>query len=317
LNKVLYIALVGLVLCLCFYACKSEHEPDIEDYKQLYASKQDLGEALFFDKELSLNRSISCATCHVPEKAFTDGKKVAEGIFGRVGIRNTPTLMNVSKMHLFMFDGRVPTLEMQAIVPIQDSKEMGISMKNLISRLQGNKEYVHAAKKLYGRPFDAFVLTRSLAAFQRTLNSTGSRFDDFYKGDKNALSSDEKMGWKLFSNDLKCIECHPAPDFTIHQPRNNGYLGDTLLDQGRYRATGKVEDKGKFKVPTLRNIAITFPYMHDGGLVDLNAVLDHYSSENRHPNQDKSLGISKLNSKERQFLLSFFYSLTDTLYIAK
>lgn len=276
------------------------------------STKEEFGEALFFDRSLSINNSISCASCHVPENAFTDGKRVAFGVKQRTGFRNTPTLINVGKLHSFMFDSRVPTLEMQALVPIQDTNEMGISMKELIERLSKVPAYKKAAREIYDRDFDAFVLTRSLAAYQRTLTSKGSRFDRFLGGDKNALSETEKAGWRRF-NELNCVQCHSLPDFTNGKPRNNGFIGDTLVDQGRFRATGLSKDKGAFKVPTLRNIALTGPYMHNGGLSDLNQVLDHYRSNQKHPNADPLVSSLRISDYDKSVLKAFLNSLTDTV----
>ncbi len=307
-----FYSIVSFLLVFNLLSSCKQQEEKVEATTEL--TKEELGRQLFFDPRLSSDNTISCASCHIPEKAFTDGKEVAIGVGGRKGFRNVPTLINVGNMHVFMFDGVVPTLEMQAIVPIQDTNEMNIRMHDLILKLRKIESYNRAAKELFNREFDAFVLTRSLAAFQRTIKSTGSAFDDYLKGDENAITPSAMRGWKVFSEELYCTKCHPAPDFSIHQTKNNGYMGDTLSDQGRYRATGIDSDKNCFKVPTLRNIDLTGPYMHDGQFKTLDEILNYYSSNKRHTNVDPTIKNFNLDSNMREDLKAFLKSLTDSIY---
>lgn len=297
-----------LVLLVFLQACSDTgQEKQMQDG---FSSKVEFGEALFFDKALSLDSSISCATCHKPELAFADHNSRAIGIYGRVSLRNVPSILNVKNLHAFLFDASVPTLEMQALVPIQDSNEMGMMMGDLIQRLKDNQQYTASAKKLFKRELDAFVLTRSLAEYQRTLLSEDSPFDSYLSGNKRALSESAQRGWKIFNEKLYCSACHPAPNFTIGEARNSGYMSNLDDDFGRFRHTGSEEDRNTFKVPSLRNVALTYPYMHDGSLQTLDEVLTYYMNGNRHPGVDSSIQSFSLSEEEREDLLSFLKSLT-------
>jgi cytochrome c peroxidase len=280
------------------------------------AEKIALGKALFFDKRLSLDETIACASCHIPKLAFTDGIATSKGVFGRIVTRNSPTLLNVGYQKTLMFDGELKTLEMQSIVPIQEHNEMGMDMINLINKLKEIPEYETAAKKIFGRSFDPFVLTRSLGAFQRSLVAMNAPFDQYKAGNKKSMSAEAVRGWKLFSEKLYCASCHNAPHFTNFIVENNGLYIDYGIDKGRFRIHEDSVDNGMFKVPTLRNIALTAPYMHDGSFVDLDQVLDHYAAGGKgHVNQSKKIKPFILSAKERVELKSFFSSLTDTSYM--
>jgi cytochrome c peroxidase len=279
-----------------------------------------LGKELFFDARLSLDETVSCASCHKPGLAFTDGLKVSEGILGRKVDRNSPTLLNAAFLPRVMFDGELKTLEMQAIVPIQEHNEMGMSMKELMERLRKIPEYQNAAKEIFNRDnFDPWVLTRSLSAYQRSLISDNSPFDQYYYGNKkNALSASEKRGWLIFSEKLYCTTCHPAPHFTTFEVQNNGLYSDYGKDNGRYRINLDSSDIGKFKIPTLRNIEVTDPYMHDGSMQDLETVIEHYEKGgNKHWNQHPVIKPFSLTKKERNDLINFLYSLTDMSFMER
>ncbi|MFT5777918.1 MAG: cytochrome c peroxidase, partial [Crocinitomicaceae bacterium] len=180
-----------------------------------------LGKALFFDKRMSSDGTVSCATCHVPEMAFTDQKAFSDGVMGHHAKRNSPSLLNAGHLKTTMFDAFVPTLEMQAIVPMQDTNEMGMVMKDLLTRLRGIPEYQKAAQTIFNRDFDAFVLTRSIAAFERSLISDNSRFDQVERNEIKRTAEEER-GWQIFSDQLYCTKCHPAPHFTTFVAENNG-----------------------------------------------------------------------------------------------
>lgn len=280
-------------------------------------AKADLGRQLFFDKRLSRDSSISCASCHVPQYAFTDRKRLSNGVGGGVTERNAPSLLNAGYLKTAMFDAHLSSLELQVIVPIQEHAEMDMNMVDLIRRLKNIPEYQKAALSIYNRDFDAFVLTRSIAAFERTLVSGNSRFDQFYNGeDWKALNADEKEGWKLFSEKLYCTKCHPAPHFTNFIAENNGLYTDYGKDQGRFRIFGDTADMGKFKVPSLRNIALTYPYMHDGSMATIEEVINHYSKGGKgHFNQSSVISPFKLTDLEIKQLKLFLFSLTDTSYL--
>lgn len=281
--------------------------------------KVELGRKLFFDKRLSLDNSLSCSSCHIPKLAFTDGKNKSTGVEGRIAMRNAPSILNAAYLKTLMYDAHVPSLEMQATVPIQEHTEMDILVDSLIQRLREVPEYRLAAKKIYDREFDAWVLTRSLSAFERTLISDNSRFDQYYyQGNKSVLTNSELNGWKLFSEKLYCTKCHPAPFFTTYTAECNGLYTDYGEDKGRYRVTGDSSDRGKFKIPSLRNVALTGPYMHDGSINSLGQVIDFYSKGGKnHSNKNKIIHEFELSEQEKADLIAFLSALTDTSYLQR
>lgn len=279
-------------------------------------AKVDLGRQLFFDKRLSINNSVSCATCHNPKFAMTDRLPISKGVYGRVAFRNAPSILNAGFLKTMMFDGHVPSLEMQAIVPLQDHAEMGHDLRVLIPKLRGITSYQTAAREIFNRDFDAFVLTRSLAAFERTLVSFQSKFDLYLAGESDALTKSQKRGWALFSGALNCVSCHPPPFFTSYEVANNGLYQVYGKDEGRFRIHNDSSDIGKFKIPSLRNVELTFPYMHDGSMTTIDDVLNHYMQGGKHhKNQDKRIRAFLLSSQDRQDIKTFLNSLTDTSFI--
>jgi cytochrome c peroxidase len=284
------------------------------------AEKIALGRKLFFDKRLSLDGSISCASCHDPQKAFSDQRSKSLGINGQLSERNAPSILNAAFLKTAMFDAHLATLELQAIVPIQEPVEMGHNMKILIKQLRQIPEYQAAAQAIFGRDFDAWVLTRSLAAFERSLLSMNAPFDQYMAGNKKAMSNDQLAGWRIFSDELYCTKCHPAPYFTTYEAANNGlyasYEGKT--DQGRFRIHHDSSDIGKFKIPSLRNLPLTYPYMHDGSINSMEAALEHYQKGGAgHPLQDPRILSFELSTKEKAQLLAFFNALVDTSYLRR
>lgn len=276
-----------------------------------------LGRLLFFDKRLSRNETVSCATCHVPAFAFTDQKTVSEGVEGRKTQRNSPSLLNAAYLETVMFDAHLTSLELQVIAPIQEHVEMDMDMRTLLKRLQKDEHYTNEAKSIFNRDFDAFVLTRSIAAFERSLISENSRFDQYYSGQKpNALTKNEKAGWKLFSEKLYCTKCHPAPYFTTFKAENNGLYKEYGDDKGRFRIFNDSNDIGFFKIPSLRNIELTFPYMHDGSKSTIEEVIEHYSKGGKGHNLQSNIIVPfEISPMEINHLKAFLYSLTDTSYM--
>ena len=290
--------------------------PFIKNPKYIDSLKVDLGRRLFFDTRLSLNNTVSCSSCHNPEKAFCDNLPVSIGVNGLKSGRNTPSLYNVRDLKTVMFDAHLKTLELQVIVPIQEPSEMAHNMKNLIPILREDPLYQNRAQICFNRDFDAFVLTRSIAAFERTFISMNSKYDQFVLGNNTALSKSEKRGMHLFLNKLHCNSCHPPPYFTNFIAENNGFYKSKDVDLGRFRVTKDSMDIGKFKVPSLRNISLTFPYMHNGTLENLNSVIDHYTSGG-FESSSKSPLIKPflLTKREKQDLINFLGTLTDTSFI--
>lgn len=281
--------------------------------------KIELGRKLFFDKRLSIDNSTSCSSCHLPELAFTDGKNRAIGVEGRVAERNAPSLLNAGYLKAVMFDAEIPNLELQVSVPIQEHTEMDMPVGKLIAKLNKVEEYRNAAMKIFNREFDAWVLTRSIAAFERSLISDNSRFDQYYYNkNKEALSDSELNGWKIFSNKLYCTECHPAPFFTTFNAECNGLYEDYGTDKGRFRIDHDTLDMGKFKIPSLRNIELTGPYMHDGSMITIDQVIEHYASGGKsHRSKSKIIKSFTLSKSEKADLKAFLNSLTDTSYLVQ
>lgn len=313
--KLVFLGGIFILLCSCESPEDLTKEYPFPSDNQPSAEKIELGRALFFDKRLSLDESIACADCHNPAYAFTDRKTVSEGIQGKHAERNAPTLLNGAFLQTVMFDAHLKTLELQVIVPIQEATEMGHNMKVLIPKLRAIPAYQKAAKTLFNRDFDAWVLTRSIAAFERSLISMNSPYDQYMRGNKRALTSDQKAGMKLF-NTLYCITCHPGPYFTNFKAENNGLYTNYGNDKGRFRINLDSADIGFFKTPTLRNIELTYPYMHDGSLKTLDEVIDHYLAGGKHPKgQHPSILPFQLTTQEKKQLISFLSALTDTSYL--
>jgi len=313
-----------LIVSLFSVKCKSNHAV-IQGYGKLNTpednpttdAKIELGKKLFFDTRLSFDNTVSCATCHVPAFGFTDRKKVSDGVSGRKTDRNSPSLLNSGYLPTVMFDAHLTSLEMQVIVPIQEHVEMGMKMSEVIARLKAIPEYQEAAREIFNRDFDPWVLSRSISAFERTLISVNSRFDQYLYGKKEkAMTTEEIKGWKLFSEKLYCIACHPAPYFTTYKAENNGLYENYGTDQGRFRIDHDSSDIGKFKVPSLRNIELTFPYMHDGSFKNIDEIISHYENGGKiHWNKNSVIVPFKLSNKERSQLKAFLWTLTDTSYM--
>ena len=275
-----------------------------------------LGKQLFFDPALSRDSTLSCADCHRPELAFTDGRTIAIGIEGRQGMRNVPTLTNVAYQPYYLFEGGVPTLEMQILVPVQEHAEFDFNILRVADRLNLQPAYVASSWEAYGRHPDPFVITRAIAMYERSLISGQSRYDAYVQGDHNALSETEKQGMDLFfSERTHCSACHAGIYFTDYSFKNNG-LYENYEDPGRFRLTGAESDIALFKVPTLRNVALTGPYMHDGSLASLEDVIHHYvSGGKQHPHRSPLIQPLDLNESEQKALRKFLEALTDQSFV--
>jgi cytochrome c peroxidase len=271
-----------------------------------------LGEKLFFDKSLSRDSTFSCGSCHLPELFFTDGKPVAIGIDDRVGTRNAPTLFNIAYATSLFWDGGIATLEEQVVGPIQNPLEMDVNINTVVERLNQDPAYVDLFLKAYNRVPDVYSLTRAIACYERTLISGNSRYDRFLQYGENVLSESEIKGKNIFFGEKgECFHCHGTYYFSSNRFENNG-LYSVYADSGRARITLDPDDYGKFKVPTLRNIALTAPYMHDGSLATLEEVIEHYNSGG-HPSATKSnfVGPMNLTEEEKTSLFNFLATLTE------
>lgn len=236
-------------------------------------AKVELGKKLFFDPRLSGNNQMSCATCHMPDKAYGDGLALSPGAEGKPLKRNTQTCLNVGFFKTFFWDGRVASLEQQALGPIQSTVEMNQNLDNLEVELAAIPGYVTEFKDIFGTRPNKDGIAKALAAFQRTLVTESSPFDRFLAGDQDALSADAKRGLELFRGEAGCIECHNGP---LLSDGNFYRLGVSFKDEGRANITGMKEDRYRFRTPSLRNIAETGPYMHDGSQKTLDDVVTFY-----------------------------------------
>jgi len=278
----------------------------------LTVERVELGKKLFNDNRLSRNETLSCASCHKANLAFSDTINVSAGTMPNRGVRNSPTLFNVAYHPYFFREGGNPNLEFQIQGPINDEEEFNFTFPELVERLKDDKKYENMAQKAYGRALDAFAITRAIAAYERTLISGNSRYDQYMNGNESALSNFEVEGMQLFFSDkLKCATCHSGFNFTNYQILNNG-IYEKYEDLGLYRITGKDSDIGKFKTATLRNIALTAPYMFDGSFKTLEEVIDHYNSGGKnHANQNVLIQPLNLSKDEKQALKAFLLSLTE------
>ncbi len=273
-----------------------------------------LGKALFFDEDLSLGNGISCASCHFPQYAFSDTSVLSHGVGGATGLRNAPTLANLAWHQGYFRDGGVPTLEQQVLAPIHNEEEMASNINDAAALLRDREPYASLSRKAYDRVLDGYVITRAIACYERTLVSGWSRYDRFlHGGDTSALTPTERHGWELFNSDATgCHGCHGGFDLSDHTYRNIGTSLDHTVDPGRERITLQPEDRGKFKVPTLRNVALTAPYLHDGSMSTLEEVVEHFANGGvNDPNKDPLVTPRSLSAQEKADLVSFLRALTD------
>lgn len=279
--------------------------------------KIELGRKLFFDPILSLDSTIACASCHFPENAFSDVKALSIGVNNGVGFRNAPPLFNLTYQPDFFRDGGIPTLELQILSPLDNPDEMHLPFQEAVERLARHPLYPNLFRKAFDRGVDGFGLVRAIASFERSLLSGNSAYDRFLQGDKSALSDDAKAGLELFqSAELKCSTCHSGIHFTDFSFANTGLKTDYSDDFGRARITLDSSDIGKFRVPSLRNVEVTAPYMHDGSLATLEAVIDHFASGgNNDPNKHPAISGFAITSTEKSQLITFLGSLTDHKFL--
>ena len=280
-----------------------------------------LGKKLFFEKILSRDSSVSCASCHKPQFAFSDTSAFSIGIGGKLTKRNTPSVLNMKNRPYFFWDGRATSLEEQSLMPIQNPDEMGLAIEEAIKRLNRSAEYKMLFQKIFNQKPDAKNLAAAFSAFEQTLETVDSKFDDWSNNLKKLTASEER-GRQLFVGDkAKCFDCHRMEDFTTDDFKNIGlYNGTTLNDAGLYNITKKETDLGKFKTPGLRNIEVTTPYMHNGMFKTLEEVIDYYNDPlkvvrdaiNIDDALKKPLGLT---GKEKTDLVAFLKTLTDKKYI--
>ena len=294
----------------------------VYDFKKSPPTKEgfDLGRALFYDPVLSRDSTISCSSCHLSFTGFahTD-HELSHGIEGRIGKRNAPSLVNLAWSPVFHWDGGVLHLEQQAINPITHADEMGNTLPEVLRRLDHSPKYRRMFFAAFG---DSAIRTTSLlkglAQFTSSMISANSRYDRYMAGDTAArFTEQEKSGLTLFRK--QCTSCHPEPLFTNFAFEKNGLSPDSLEpDSGRFLITRKKEDAFRFKVPSLRNVAVSFPYMHDGRFRNLRQVMEHYAAHSNIITTKNSKSLSEeyqLGDKEKKDLIAFLLTLTDTEFL--
>ena len=281
----------------------------------LSAEKVKLGRELFHDARLSADGSVSCASCHRPEHAFAEPTAVAKGVGGRLGRRNTPTVLNSAYLTSLFWDGRTASLEEQAIAPILAHDEMGITnVPSLLETLR--PDYEDRMRAAFGRPLSLHTIGMSIASYERTLFSGDSDFDRFEAGDRDAISVSALRGRHLFFGKARCGDCHVPPLFTDMKFHNLGvgWTEDGSGDRGRFEATGIEEHRGAFRTPSLRDVAKTAPYMHDGSLPTLRAVVEFYNRGCRpNPGVSPRVGPLDLNAREIDDLVALLKTLNGRL----
>lgn len=282
-----------------------------------------LGKLLFNERILSKDSSVSCSSCHNTDLGFADTLPFSVGIGGKLTKRNTPSVLNMKNRPYYFWDGRASSLEEQALMPIQNPDEMGLPVKEAVFRLNQSSFYRKQFQLVFHSNPNEVNLAAAIAAFENTLETANSKFDD-WSNNKIRLSVSEERGRQIFlSKKTKCFDCHLQEDFTNDDFKNIGlFNGNNLNDSGRFLITKNKNDLGKFKTPGLRNIAITGPYMHNGMFKTLEEVVDYYNdvrkvvpdAKNMDPSLAKPLGLTHQQKKD---LVAFLKTLTDKRYAKK
>lgn len=266
-----------------------------------------LGKKLFFETRLSADGKVSCASCHAPEHGFADARVLSTGVFGRQGERHAPSLIGRAFGTLQFWDGRAATLEEQVVEPIKNPLEMDTTVDAAVKRLASDAAYAGLTNE---------SLVQSLSGYVRTIRSEDSRFDRFLAGAPDGLSDTEREGLRLFRDRARCYICHAGDNLTDETFHNTGvaWRDGRLQDQGRAQVTGKPSDRGAFKTPTLREIANTAPYMHDGSIPTLEEVIDFYDrGGNANVNLDENMMPLHLSKADKEALLAFLRALSGSV----
>lgn len=289
--------------------------PNIPADNNLTESRIRLGERLFFDKRLSADGNISCGSCHKPALAYADTVPVSSGVHGRLDFRNSPSLLNVGYRKTLFREGGIPNLELQVLAPFGNENEMDFSLRDALAYVSSDAQYRAMFLEAYGGEPAPICIAQALACFQRSLVSSGSRYDAWLEGDNEALSPAEQRGRALFfSPETACSDCHAGFLFADDGFYNVGLYSD-YADLGRKRLTAAPEDAGKMATPSLRNVALTPPYMHDGSMPNLETVLRHFNQGGAdHPNKDERIRPLGLSESDLEDLRQFLIALTDTVY---
>ena len=316
------VGIIGALLIGVLGYWKVKPLPQQSPLPQSQVDLEVLGEALFFDPILSVDGSISCASCHQPTLAFTDGQIVSVGVEGRKGKRNAMTLVNLATVQTgFFWDGRVMELEKQVLHPITHPNEMGANLEQLVGQLSQQPEYqwLFAGGSVQESPTERLGI--ALSAYLRSIKLSDAKFDRVMAGKENFTLAEER-GWAIFFDATdylphgECSHCHVDPLFTNHEFFNNGISvidpSNPLEDPGQGGITGIAQQMGRFRTPTLRNIALTAPYMHDGRFQTLEEVMEHYNSGGQKGfNVNPNVRPLNLSKEDMEDVIAFLHTLTD------
>lgn len=274
-----------------------------------------LGARLFFDPRLSVDGTISCATCHDPHQAWANHHRTDTGVLGRVGRRNSGTVLDAARMERQFWDGRADSLEAQAWGPILNPLEMGETRAGVLAKLKAIPTYRAEFARVFGGGVTAGRVAQALAAFERTVVSGPSPYDRHLAGERGVMSAGALRGLELFEGKARCFRCHNGPDLSNQGFANLGVgLGGPGSDLGREAITGDPDDHGRFKTPSLRNVALTWPYFHDGSALTLEAVIEWYDRGGQvNENLDPRIQPLGLTPAEKQDLKAFLEALTGPL----
>lgn len=326
-SKLKPLGILSLFILMAFYTIQeiplvypSYFPKPVYDFKAnpLKRAKIELGRKLFYDPILSRDHTVSCSSCHNSNQAFSHaGNGLSKGIEDGIGDRNSPAIFNLAWQKKFMWDGSVGNIDVQALAPINHPKEMGEDINAVVRKLNTLKEY----KSLFYRSFgDSLATTervmKALSQFQLTIVSANAKYDKVKQG-KAKFTEAEENGYQVFKN--KCSSCHTEPLFSNYGFSNNGLpINPELKDYGKWNKTMEPEDKLMFKIPSLRNLSYTYPYMHDGRFQTLNEVLEHYEKGiEKSPTLAKELQHSIVFTvKEKENLLAFLRTLNDSVMVS-
>lgn len=292
----------------------------VPDDNALSPEKIELGRMLYFDRRLSRDGTIACATCHDPKMAWAEHSSTSTGIGKQVGNRNSPTILNAAYAKTQFWDGRATSLEEQALGPIENPIEMGHALPELIEQLKQIPEYRDRFQKVFGQEITKENLAQAIAAFERTILSGNAPFDRFMAGDASALSDAQKRGWEKFQ--ASCAACHEPPLFSKYEFYNAGVgMNQPEPDPGRQKISGREHDLGKFRVPSLRNVAQTAPYFHDGSAATLEeavALMAHGGRENaKISSLLKMVRDDHLTPEDQKDLVAFLQSLSGEIPVVE
>ena len=284
----------------------------VPDDNELTESRVQLGRRLFFDPQLSGDKTVACASCHRPDQAFSINEPLSVGVSGAKGRRNVPSLFNRAYGKKMFWDSRTDSLESQALLPITNETELANTVPVVIERLKQDPTYVKQFAEAYEGEINEANLAKAIASFERVLLSGNSGVDRFRASQYEALSTGARQGMWIFESSGGCWKCHSGKNFSDEEAHNTGVSwGQEPIDLGLFELTQKEEDRGKFKTPTLRDVALTAPYMHDGSIETLREVVEYYNrGGNRNELIDPDLKPLNLTEKQLDHLVEFLESLT-------